>query len=301
MNIRCTMGLCATLMIALPITLTAEAKEPVTGAASSKPAAPRLVLPNLTAAQIVERNTAARGGLSAWRHVHSMTMTGKLDAGKTRRDGGAVAMNPVMRKARERKALLQSAQNSDVGKVIQLPFQMDLQRPVKSRLEIPFQGQTSVQVYDGTQGWKLRPFLGRHEVEPFTPEEMSLAAGQLPLDGALIDSDSKGIKVALDGAEPVEGQNAYRLKLTLKDGEVRHLWVDAKSFLELKVEAAPRKINGKLRPLTTFFRDYKAEDGLMVAHRLETVVQGIPGSENIYIEKIVINPPLSDARFAKLQ
>jgi hypothetical protein len=212
MNIRRQFGLCATLMLAVPISSTA--------AVSTKAATPQLSLPSLTAAQIVERNAAARGGQSAWRHVQSMTLTGKMDAGKTRRDGGAIAMNPAMRKAQERKALFQPGQQSaDVGKVIQLPFQMDLQRPVKSRLEIPFQGQTAVQVYDGTNGWKLRPFLGRHEVEPFTPEEKSLAAGQLPLDGALIDPASKGIKVALDGAETVEGQNAYRLKLTLKNGD----------------------------------------------------------------------------------
>jgi hypothetical protein len=281
-------------MIAMPIFSVA--------AVSTQAAAPQLSLPSLTAVQIVERNAAARGGQSAWRHVQSMTLTGKMDAGKTRRDGGAIAMNPTLRKAQERKALLQSGQQSaDAGKVIQLPFQMDLQRPVKSRLEIPFQGQTAVQVYDGTNGWKLRPFLGRHEVEPFTPEEKSLAAGQLPLDGALIDPASKGIKVAADGAEMVEGHNAYRLKLTLKNGETRHLWVDAKSFLELKVDAAPRKINGKLRSVATYFRDYKAEDGLMIAHRLETVVQGISGSENIYIERVLFNPPLSDTRFAKLQ
>jgi hypothetical protein len=294
MSIRGILGLCTALMIAVPLFSAA--------AASTKADAPQLSLPSLTAAQIVERNAAARGGQSAWRHVQSMTLSGKMDAGKTRRDGGAIAMNPKLRKAQERKALLQPGQQSaDVGKVIQLPFQMDLQRPVKSRLEIPFQGQTAVQVYDGTNGWKLRPFLGRHEVEPFTPEEKSLAAGQLPLDGALIDPASKGIKVAVDGAETVEGQNAYRLKLTLKNGETRHLWVDAKSFLELKVDAAPRKINGKLRSVTTYFRDYKAEDGLMIAHRLETVVQGISGSENIYIERVLFNPPLSDARFAKLQ
>ena len=44
---------------------------------------------------------------------------------------------------------------------------MEAKRPDKSRVEIEFAGTTAVQVYDGTHGWKLRPFLNRSDVEPF--------------------------------------------------------------------------------------------------------------------------------------
>jgi len=37
--------------------------------------------PNLTAAQIVDKNVAARGGLLAWRSVEALSMSGRLDAG----------------------------------------------------------------------------------------------------------------------------------------------------------------------------------------------------------------------------
>ena len=40
-------------------------------------------------------------------------------------------------------------------------------------------GDTAVQVFDGQQGWKLRPFLGRREVEAFTPAELAQAQEQL--------------------------------------------------------------------------------------------------------------------------
>ena len=42
-----------------------------------------------------------------------------------------------------------------------LPFVFTMQRPNKSRLELRFEDQTAVQTFDGTQGWKYRPFLGR--------------------------------------------------------------------------------------------------------------------------------------------
>src|ERR1700731_597961 len=105
----------------------------------------------LTAAQIAEKNVSARGGLQAWRAVKTMSMSGKMDAGGT--------------------------QN------VQLPFVLEKKRPRKTRLEIQFAGQTAVQTYDGVAGWKLRPFMGRKTVEPFTAEELGLAAAEAELDG----------------------------------------------------------------------------------------------------------------------
>jgi hypothetical protein len=36
---------------------------------------------------------------------------------------------------------------------------MKLKRPGKMRIELQFNGKTALQVYDGSNGWKLRPFL----------------------------------------------------------------------------------------------------------------------------------------------
>jgi hypothetical protein len=63
------------------------------------------------------------------------------------------------------------------------------------RLEIEFHGQTAIQIYDGVQGWKLRPYLNRHEVERFTAEELKTASTQADLDGLLINYAAKGSKV----------------------------------------------------------------------------------------------------------
>ncbi len=41
----------------------------------------------------------------------------------------------------------------------------------------------------------------------------------------------------------MEGQDAYKLKLTMKGAQVRHLWVDAQTFLEVKIEGVPRRMS----------------------------------------------------------
>jgi hypothetical protein len=187
---------------------------------------------------------------------------------------------------------------ADADKPVQLPFVMELKRPRKTRLEIRFKGQTAVQVYDGHQGWKLRPFLGRREVEPFTAEELRVASAQTDLDGPLIDYARKGNKVELEGTEPVEGHDAFRLKVTSEDGQVRHVWVDTQTYLDVKVDGS-RRLDGKPRPVWTTFRDYRPVNGLMIPHVLETTVEGVPGSEKILVERVALNPQLDDAQFSK--
>ena len=232
--------------------------------AADKPAA-------LTAAQIVDRNVAARGGLTAWRAVDTITLSGQLDAG---------------------------------GKPnVELPFVMKMKRGHKSRLELTFRDQTAVQVYDGTQGWKVRPFLNRSEVEPYTKAEAKAASAFEELDGPLIDHARKGTKVELIGTDSVEGSDAYKLKLTAKSGVERTIWIDAKTFLEAKIEGEPKKIDGKMRTTSVYFRDFKTEKGLTTPRMLETVYEGtkVKVSRKMTITTATVNEPMQDALFRKPQ
>jgi hypothetical protein len=243
--------------------------------------------PKLSAAQIVDKNVAARGGLSAWRGLQTLQMKGKMDAGGNRREALVVPTSKGMQVPAQRPA-----------EQVQLPFVMELERGRKKRVEVKFNGETAVQVYNGSQGWKLRPFLNRHEVENYTPEEIKAAATDADLDGLLIDYAAKGAKVELVGVEPVESRNTYKLKVTDKNGYARHVWVDAESFLEVKVEGNPRRLDGKYHPVATYLRDYRPVNGLTMPYLEETVVEGVKDREKIVIEEIVSNPKLDASRFA---
>lgn len=250
------------------------------------------------AAPIVQKNAEARGGLDAWRAVKTMTLSGQLEAGRPR-DPVKQAMDYLRPRTRSkveaRRALRSGAPEV---KPVLLPFVMDVARPHKTRLEVRFQGEDAIQVFDGTHGWKVRPFLGRREVEPYTDEEMRVASLETDLDGPLIDHAAKGSRVELVGTEKVEGRDAHKLKVTLKSGQVRHVWVDAETFLDVKIDGT-RRMDGKPRTVWTTFRDYRPEGGILVPHVLETTADGVPASEKILVEHVTLNPPLAAARFAK--
>lgn len=256
----------------------------------------------LSAAEIVSRNVAARGGLQAWREVQSISMKGKLGVGGNQR-----ALLPAPLPGKKEAVLPTDAKPNEE---ILLPFVMDMQRSHKMRFELQFKGQAAVQVFDGTNGWKLRPYLNRIEVEPYSPVELKKASMQAELDGPLIDYLAKGTTVELDGTEAFEDRQVYRLKLSLKDGNKLHVWIDGKTFLETKIEGQPRRLDGVEHPVEIYFKDYRSVGGLQMPFLLQTKVlpsndppgkvkpQSIP-IEEIRIEKISVNPKLDAALFVK--
>jgi outer membrane lipoprotein-sorting protein len=252
----------------------------------------------LTAEQIAQKNVAARGGLQAWRAVQAITYTGKMEAGGNHR--------PVMApSATKRGVEVPRLQTTDQ---VQLPFTMDFKRPRKERLEIQFNGQTALQVYDGANGWKLRPYLNRKVVEPYSADEMKLASKQAELDGPLIDYATKGSKLELVGTDKVEGHDTYKLKLTPKVGDPFQIWIDSETFLEAKMEGNPRKLDGKMHQVEVYFRDYHTVNGLVIPYLIETRaldIKGVPGvketSEKIHVEEVKVNPKLEDKLFTKPQ
>jgi len=258
---------------------------------------------NLTAAQIVDKHVVARGGLQAWRAVQTLSVTGTMDAGR----GDSVARSTRLAKGgagatiKRAHADTQAVDKGEASQQVQLPFTLDMKRPHKSRLEVVFAGKTAVQIYDGTNGWKLRPYLNRNDIDPFTPDEAKAEASRGDLEGPLVDYAAKGTKVELAGVEPVEGHTAYKLKLTMKNGETQTIWIDAQSFLDVKVEGTPRRMDGKMHKVFVLQHDFRTVKGLLIPFVCETAVEGYPQTHALTLKTVVVNPTLDDARFTKAQ
>lgn len=287
---RKSVGICISLALASSLAAAADASQ--SGA-------------KLSAADIVDKNVAARGGLQAWRAVQTMSLSGKLGAGGNQR---ATLQVPVSGK--KRSASESAIASPRPAEEVQLPFVMEVKRPRKMRFELQFNGATAIQVYDGANGWKLRPFLNRNVVEPYTADELKMSSMQADLDGPLVDYAAKGTKIELVGMEKVEDRDTYKLKLTMKNGSAIHVWIDAQTFLEAKIEGQPRRLDGTDHPVEVYFRDYRPVDGLQIPYVLETRVLPVAHTalgfrdtpvppEKTFIEKVVVNPKLDESLFSK--
>jgi outer membrane lipoprotein-sorting protein len=225
-------------------------------------------VPTLTADQIVEKNVAARGGLEAWRKIQTMVWTGRIETGKP--SAATVA------------------------------FVLEYKRPNKMRFETRADHEQSARVFDGAAGWKTRTSAsGAATLKRYSRSELRSARDAQGIGGLLIDHQARGIEVALEGPDEVDGHRAYRLAVTLPSGSTRHVWVDAQTFLDLKYEREGRAPGGRTGTVSVFYRDWRAIDGLQIPTTTEARAAGGNAAERMVIDNVTLNPSLSDAHFER--
>ena len=178
------------------------------------------------------------------------------------------------------------------------PFSVELKRPLKMHMQITVQNLTMVRVYDGKTGWANNPFAGKMNPDIMSEDDLKNISEEADFDGPLVDYRKKGNQVELVGKDKVEDKDAWRLKLTTKNGDIRHYLFDAGSFLLLKWEGK-RKAEGQEIPVESYFRDYRDVEGLKFAFEIDSGSSATDLKQKIAIDKIELNPQLPDSEFAK--
>ena len=214
-----------------------------------------------TVDEVIAKANEARGGLEKMKAVQSVRMKGKMT----------------------------------MGPGLEAPITIEMKRPRNARMEFTIQGMTGVQAYDGQQAWGISP-MGSKQPEPMPAEMAKELDNQADIDGPLVDFKAKGHQVELVGKEKVEGSDAWKLKLTLKSGDVQHLYLDADSYLEIRSESK-RQVRGSEMEVETTIGDYKEVAGLLWPHSIQSAAKGRPEKQTIAIESIEVNAAIDDARF----
>jgi outer membrane lipoprotein-sorting protein len=177
-------------------------------------------------------------------------------------------------------------------------FVVELKRPLKMHVEISIEGQRIIRVYDGkSSGWMINPFAENKEAQPLSAQDLENISDESDFDGPLVDYRAKGTQIELAGKEKLDDKPVYRLKVTNKNGDVRFYFIDARTFLLTKWEGIRRTEDQEI-PWESFSSDFREVRGLKYAFRID---QGSPGEfkQTLTTEKIEIDPPIDDSRFAK--
>ncbi|MEE9133899.1 MAG: outer membrane lipoprotein-sorting protein [Gemmatimonadota bacterium] len=213
--------------------------------------------------EVLDNYYEAVGGLDAWQSVQSMRATGKMAMG---------------------------------GMGVEAPFTFVTKRPDKIRLEFTFQGMTGVQAFDGETAWMVMPFMGSTDPEVMPDEMAKQFKDQADIDGPLMGWKESGHQVELIGKEETEGTEAYKIKVTKKDGDVEYYFLDAEYFIPIRVESST-EMQGRMVDIEIILSGYKEVDGLMVAHSVEQRTKGAPSGQVITIEQVELNVDVDDSMF----
>ncbi len=219
-----------------------------------------------TAEELVNKNIQAKGGLE------------KIKAAKTRLTTGKI------KGAGRRRAMVAA-------------FRQMNMRPDLVRLNISMQGMTAAQAYDGSAGWQTQPFRGRKDPELMgedTVRDLLLAAD---FDGPLVDYAAKGNQIEYLGHDMVDGDDALRLKVTLKNGDIVYYYLDPDTYLEIRKEIQ-QFVRGSVRERVVDLGSYKPVDGVMYPFSISEGPKSNPGAQVTTVNKIEVNVAFQESDFA---
>jgi hypothetical protein len=216
-----------------------------------------------TADELVKKNIDAKGGMDKIKAVETWRMTGKL-----------------------------------IGGGITATTGQENKRPNLVRETFSLQGMTAVQAYDGSTGWQIQPFGGRKDPELMGEDDMRDLLIDSDFDGPLVDYKSKGNLVEYLGHDIVDGDDALRLKVTLKNGDIVYYYLDPDTFLEIRKETQ-EFIRGSVRENAYDLGSYKPIGGVMYPFSIASGPKNDPSQwQTVSVEKIEVNVALDPSEFA---
>ena len=213
-----------------------------------------------TADDVIAKFVAARGGMAKIKAIQSLDMTIKANQ-----------------------------------QGVEFPGKLEWKRPDKMRLEMTIQGKTMVQAYDGKTAWTIMPFLGSPDPQVMSADDAKDVIEQADMDGPLVDYKAKGNTVELVGKEDVDGSPAWKLKLTLKNGDISYVYIDTETGLGVK-ETSKRKQQGSEIEIDSYLTNFKPVEGVLFPFSIENKVAG-KSMGQFTIDSVKANVPMEDSSF----
>lgn len=178
----------------------------------------------------------------------------------------------------------------------ELPVLTESCRPNLLRKEVNIQGQIQVSAFDGQDAWKTDPFI------PGGGKPMTVSASERAdlLEESVFDpllSDA-GLPVAYLRAETLPSGPAHVLKVVTRNGVETQLYLDAKTFLEVK-RVQKKPVNGRLVDIETTFSDVRWIQGTPIPHHMVIRIPGLPAPIGIRIDQVELNGAVDPRRFKR--
>src|SRR5712671_7435049 len=216
-----------------------------------------------TADELIAKNIQARGGMEKMKAIKNIRMTGKFEGG-----GGFTA---------------------SIGQ--------ENVRPNLVRDTFSLQGMTAIQAYDGSTGWQVQPFGGKKDPELLGEDDLRDVLLDADFDGPLVDYKEKGSTVEYLGHDIVDGDDALRLKVTLKNGDIIYHYLDPDTYLEIRKEIQ-EFIRGSIKENVVDLGSYKPVAGVMYPFSIASGPKNRPNAaQTTTLEKIDVNVPLAKSEF----
>lgn len=214
-----------------------------------------------TADEVIQKYTAAMGGLDAFNNVTSAKITGNI-----------------------------------ISQGMPMPLTIQLINNKAVRTDVDAMGQEIVTVYNKGTGWKINPYTGAETATELSGQELTEARLQTSLVNNLMDYKKREHSVELAGQEDVEGVKCYKIKLVSADDKKTTMYfINTVDYLLIKTTAT-REMQGQEMEVETFYSDLKDFNGLKFYMMRSQKIQGQVFQE-VKLDKVELNIPIDENIF----
>ena len=187
------------------------------------------------------------------------------------------------------------------GKTLQMgmemPYKTMTKRPNKAYMEVDIPGVQMVMGFDGKNGWAIQPWTGSADPIDLVGPELRPVKEISDMDGGLWNYEEKGHQLELEGTEDLEGIKVYVLKLTKKDGDIFHYYLDSEKYLILKMKYR-LVVNAQETEMVALMSNFQDVDGYIMPFTTEQRFDGQSGM-TITFDEVRFNVDIDDSIFVK--
>jgi hypothetical protein len=219
---------------------------------------------DLTVDQLVARYEAARGGEDKLKNIKSVKMSGRMAT----RDNSASPVTTMIAPGRYLRRIEQAP------------------------------GSILINAVDGPATWEVSPRTGILKPTPMSAKDAARFRHFADPQGALVDHQAKGNQLELVGKQSWQGTQVYKLKVTFGDGGVHYLYLDAQSFLPVRlVSSLYVPPLGKDIDVEFVYEEYRDVEGIKWPMVEKGSAPEVNFVQTISWDKIEVNPPFDDSAF----
>lgn len=180
-----------------------------------------------------------------------------------------------------------------------------------SRTEFEMGATNGFNLITDKEAWNYFPMRSQ-EPQKVADSLVPIIQTELDIAGPLVDYVAKGHKAELIGKENVGDIVCFKIKLTTKAGKSISYWIQADNYLLLQSTPLGGMMMGRRRDNAEggapppgekpkagrafiMYKDYKAVDGIMFPHSIETRTEGgeLQGGGTTF-DKIELNKPVDE-------
>jgi len=163
------------------------------------------------------------------------------------------------------------------------------------RSEADMMGSKMIQVITDKGGWMVNPMTGSSEPQALPEEQAKASAGQIYVE-PFLNYAEKGSKVEYLGQEKVGSVNAYKIKLTDKNGTATTYFIDPNTYYTIQA-VRTAEMMGQQMDITISFADFKKTDYGWVVPQTTDINMGGQFAITSKLKNIEINTPVDPAVF----